>query len=124
MDALYRSTLYKAKDNQRIQDLGAAVKTTLYGGKNPTPEQVDNFAQQYTASGGRIQNFNKEMIKWTTAANSSVANKVFTQLKTSPFTKNMMTIMGGVPLPDFRNQPSSTAGSSISGSGSGEEEAP
>lgn len=114
MDANYRSTLYKAKDTERIEALGEAVKSTLVDNRQPTEDQVNSFATQYARAGGRIENFSKEMFKWNVQANTGVANKVFNTLRTSGTAKNMMQIMGGQPLPDFRNQ--GTTSSSGSGS--------
>lgn len=112
MDASYRSVLYKTKDAERMASLGEAVKSTLYDGGQPTPDQLETFAVQHAKAGGRIEEFNKSMIKWTSEANVGVANKVFNTMRTSGLAKNMMLIMGGQPLPDFRNQ------GEIAGSGS------
>lgn len=102
MDALYRSTLYKAKDTARIGELGQAVKTHLYAGSHPGEDVISDFATKYAAAGGRIDNFGRKMREWTQASNASTANKVFRSLS-SPINQNMMQIMGGVPLPDYTN---------------------
>lgn len=108
MDEMYRKNLYTAKDNARMQTLGESVKTTLYNNKEPSQDQLDKFSTEYAASGGRIENFSRHMIQWTTDANASVANKVYSKLS-SPQSKQQMMIMGGVPLPDFRNTGSTQA---------------
>jgi len=100
MDAMYRKTAYEAKDDRRLAQLGEAVKTNLIGLQEPDAETIIDFASRYAASGGRIENFSRKMIEWTRDANESVANKVYRQLK-NPQAQNMMTIMGGQPLPDY-----------------------
>lgn len=102
MDAMYRKTLYQAKDTTRIADLGQAVKTTLYGNNNPDESELAKFSKEYAASGGQVENFGRKMIEWSKDANASVANKVYYSLK-SPLNQNMMRIMGGEKLPDYTN---------------------
>lgn len=116
MDAAYRGGLYRAKDTARIASLGEAVKTTMYGGKSPSSEEVANFASEYAKAGGRIGEFGSHMIEWTGKANSSVANSVFSHLQT-PLSQQMMKIMGGVPLPDFRRQGSTSTSGTVATSG-------
>lgn len=102
MDAMYRKTLYQAKDTTRIADLGQAVKTTLYGNQSPDETELSKFSREYAASGGRVENFGRKMIEWSKDANASVANKMYSSLK-SPLNQNMMRIMGGEKLPDYTN---------------------
>lgn len=100
MDALYRKTAYQAKDNVRMQHLGEAVKTTLLGGASPDAQQIERFATEYAASGGRVENFGRKMLEWSKDANISVANKIYMNLK-NPLNVNMMKVMGGKELPDY-----------------------
>lgn len=104
LDALYRKTAYQAKDTERIQQLGEAVKTALVGRREPTSEELQNFAARYAAEGGRIENFGRKMIEWTRDANQSTANKIYASMK-SPLNQNMMKIMGGEQVPDFTTLP-------------------
>lgn len=115
MDAAYRSTLYKATDHSRIEQLGQAVKTTMYAGQQPSTSQVQEFSKEYAADGGNISAFGSHMIKWAQASNASVANGVFRSLSTNPANQNMMKIMGGQPLPDFINNGSTKAASTWAG---------
>lgn len=114
MDALYRGTLYKAKDLTRMSTLGEAVRSTLYNNGQPSSDKIQSFAKSYAASGGEIGKFGSAMMNWTQKANSSVANQVFRSLKQNGATKNMMLIMGGQPLSDNRLGAGSTAGSDTS----------
>ena len=100
MDALYRKTLYTAKDNTRIEALGSAAKTWLYDQGQMPPDAVENFATKYAASGGYIPRFGQEMMKWTQDANVSKANMIYRQLQ-KPINQQMMMIMGGQKLPDY-----------------------
>ena len=102
MDAMFRKTLYQAKDSTRVADLGQAVKTHLYAGQQLEAGTVEKFANQYASSGGRIENFSRKMLEWTQSANSSTANQVYKSLR-SPLNQQMQIIMGGQKLPDFSN---------------------
>lgn len=103
MDALYRKTLYMAKDTDRIRELGQTVKTTLYDGVSPSNQDIESFANKYAGSGGRIENFSRKMMQWSLDANASVANQLYRNLKL-PQNQQIQMMMGGVPLPDFVNQ--------------------
>lgn len=102
MDVAYRSTTYRAKDNQRIQALGEAVKSHLYGGNMLSEDAIQRFSASYAAAGGDITQFGQSMMRWIQDANVSVANQAFRHLE-KPLNQNMMRIMGGQPLPDYRN---------------------
>lgn len=103
MDAMYRNTLYKAKDTTRLQQLGEAVKSTMYAGQAPSSEQIQDFMHRYSAAGGNIEQFNKKLWEWSVEANASVANKVFKNLQ-NPLNQQLMIQMGGKPLPDYTMQ--------------------
>lgn len=110
LDAMYRRTLYQAKTDARIEDIGKAVKTTLYAGDSPSQDQIQSFVSQYASAGGDISTFGRKLQTWSQAANASVANKIFKNLK-SPGAQQMQMIMGGQPLPNLssdetNNQPS------------------
>lgn len=105
MDAMYRKTLYQAKDTARIGKLGEVVKSHLYAGGHVPEGEVENFAARYAKSGGRIENFGRKMIEWTRDANTGQANEIYRSLR-SPVNQNMMKIMGGEQLRDFTNMPS------------------
>lgn len=100
MDALYRKTLYTAKDTARITSLGEAAKTYLYDNGRIDPEQLQDFTHRYASAGGQIQQFGREVMKWTKEANSSVVNEIFSHLN-KPINQQMLQIMGGQKLPDF-----------------------
>lgn len=118
MDAMYRKTVYLAKDNTRIQNLGEAAKTFLYDNGSMPGDAVQSFATKYADSGGYAPRFGQEMMKWSQDANVSVANQIFRQLQ-KPVNQEIMKQMGGQKLPDFQpnyQQQGSTAGSQVGGS--------
>jgi hypothetical protein len=95
-DSVYRINAYKAVDTDRMQKLATAIKTAGIGSgaASISPEQVDKFAAQYAAIGGKQQNFNKFMIREIKAANTNQANAIMMNLK-NPMSQNMQMIMGG-----------------------------
>jgi len=102
MDAMYRKTLYAAKDNTRITALGEAVKTHLYDNGMIPPGALESFAGQYAAAGGNIANFSRKIVEWTKDANTSTANEIYTSLRGGHM-QQLQQLMGGRRLPDFRN---------------------
>ena len=102
LDALYRNTAYQAKDVARKKQLGEAVKSAFVGGRSPTEDEINDFAEKYAASGGDIKKFNAFMIDAAKNANTSVVNQ-FAQNVNNPRARNMMEVMGGEPLTDFSN---------------------
>lgn len=110
MDAMYRKSIYTAKSTARIEDLGKALKTKLYGGGQLAPGDMEEFAGKYASEGGNMPAFSGFVMRQTNEANASIANKVFRQLGTGR-ARNAMIEMGGVPLPDFTNTGSTEAAS-------------
>lgn len=104
MDAMYRKTLYQAKDSERIRSLGEAVKTTMYAGNNPTPDDVNTFINKYIASGGRVEMFSRKMMEWSLDSNASVANQFYRQMR-DPKNQQLQLMMGGQKVPDFLSGP-------------------
>lgn len=103
MDAMYRRTLYQAKDSERIKRLGETVKTTMYNGASPTEEEVNSFITKYAAAGGRVEMFSRKMMEWSMDANASVANQFYRNLR-DPKNQQLQLMMGGTQIPDFINQ--------------------
>lgn len=103
-DALYRSSIYQAKTEARLEALGQTVKTALYGGSTPTAEQMTKFASEYKDAGGDAGKFSSQVFKWSHDANTAIANKLYTSNKQSPFLQNIQASMGGARLPDFTSQ--------------------
>jgi hypothetical protein len=104
LDALYRVNAYRAANLSRIQDVGSALKASLIAGRNPTDQEITDFATNYAKAGGRIETFNRFLTGQMMSANRSQVNKLVENLN-NPFARQMQIIMGGQPLPDFLNQP-------------------
>ncbi len=100
LDATYRFKAYALKDTKRRQVLGQAIKSTMIAGKDPSQEQIEDFALAYAKTGGRQIEFSKWMTQLYKTANLSQTNKIQQSL-TSPFTESMQKIMGGRELRDF-----------------------
>ena len=108
LDALYRMNVYVAADQQKLANLGSAVKSSLRQGATPDPDQMETFLTRYSASGGRIENFNRFMVQQMKNANTSQVNILRDQLH-KPIAQNLMQIMGGERLQDFTAPVQNTA---------------
>lgn len=102
LNAMYRNKSYEAMDRARIERLGAIVKTKLYNNSLPEQEELDDFMLRYTRSGGRVENFNQAMQRWSRDANVSIVNQLADRMG-NPYSRKLQTIMGGEPIDDYRN---------------------
>jgi hypothetical protein len=106
LGAQYRYNYYTTKSEAKINDLGMALKTQMYGdgsGSQIDPGEIENFAAKYAAVGGDIGKFNSFVTRTAQKANGASANKVFGTLAGSGRAQNMMLQMGGKQLPDYLN---------------------
>ena len=104
LDATYRFQSYGLKDARKRQILGAAIKSTMLAGNNPTSSQIDKFATEYAAAGGRQEEFAGWFTQLYKQANTSQANEILRNLN-SPYNQAMQEIMGGEPVRDFSGNP-------------------
>ena len=102
LDAMYRQNAAKQAEQEKINDLGRAFKSSLYSSSSMAPQELVNFAAKYAAAGGNIKSFNKQVLNWTNQAHTPAANLVFKRLASDPRAKNAMLEMGGVPLPAYQ----------------------
>jgi len=102
MDEAFRTKTYSIADSRKRSELGAAIKTTMIAGQDPTAEQIDNFVYEYAAIGGKPEEFNSWMMDLYTTANTSQANVIRRNLS-SPYSQRMQEIMAGYELRDFTN---------------------
>lgn len=100
VDALYRRQAYVAKDSARMELLGEAAKTSMYGGKSVDPEAMENFVRNYSNSGGSPKRFAQEMLRWNLDANVSQGNQLLRELS-KPVNQQTMIQMGGARTGDF-----------------------
>ncbi len=100
IDAMYRYKAYALKDSTRRNALGQTIKSHMIGGRDPTTEQIEDFAESYAKFGGKSKDFNNYMTQLYKAANLSQVNKLQEGLS-SPFSQSMQEVMGGERLRDF-----------------------
>jgi hypothetical protein len=115
MDGMYRKTMYDAVDTDRLKSLGAAVRTTMVGNREPTEEQTTRFQAAYAAAGGSPQRFGAFMVDAMSKANSATANLAVQKLN-SPKAQNLFEIMGNKPMQDFNLAPRSAPPTTQTGS--------
>jgi hypothetical protein len=97
--AIFRSRAYQAMDKERLDVLGQVVKDKIRSG-----EEVDwlELQGEYASRGGRIESFGAAVQRWEKAANVAAANSLMQHNRTEAG-KRMILVMGGEPLPDYRN---------------------
>lgn len=100
LNNLYRNKSYDALDKERIDRLGVVVKSKLYGNQAPTEEEMADFMVKYTRSGGRIENFQQSLQRWSRDANVSVINQTLARANT-PSAAKLKMIMGGEGIEDY-----------------------
>lgn len=101
LNTYFRLHGYMAADQQRLENLGEAVKTKLRKNQLPTEQELGEFQEAYARAGGRIENYSKALLRWSKDANTSIVNKMIQQHQ-SQYSKRMIEIMGGTTLPDYR----------------------
>lgn len=113
LGAQYRYNYYTTKSEAKINDLGMALKTKMYGdsanGGSVDASDIEDFAAKYAAVGGDIGKFNSFVTRSAQKANGATANKVFGTLSGSGRAQNMMMQMGGKQLPDYMNSGSTSS---------------
>lgn len=99
-DRAFTVDVYRRKDSEARKQLGEAIKTTVIAGKNPSTEQVEEFAAQYAKLGGKQSEFNQFMLQQYKHANTSQANELKSGLS-SKFSQSMQRVMN-YDLADFQ----------------------
>ena len=102
LNNLFREQAYRAADTERQNHLGEKVKSYLYKNQFPPDDVMDGFMSDYARAGGRVENFNSAMQRWSKDANVSTVEKMRTKLGSS-YGQRLNEIMGGTPLEDYRN---------------------
>lgn len=97
-DAVQRIHTYQQYDHQNMLNLAGAIKSSNIEGQQMGPDQVSQFAREYTQNGGRLVNFNKFMVNEIKSVHTSAAEKIVTGLQ-NPFAQRMQTLMGGAESP-------------------------
>lgn len=102
LNNMYRLKSYEAADTARREALGERAKSYLNKNQFPPDDVIDDLMKDYARAGGRIENFQASMQKWTRDANVSVVEKMRAKMQ-SPYGQRLSEIMGGEPLPDWNN---------------------
>jgi hypothetical protein len=103
LNAKFRIQAYEAADKDRTEHLGERVKSYLYKNQMPPDDVMDGFMKDFAAIGGRPETFSKALQGWMKDANQSVVEKMRNKMQSS-YGQRINEIMGGTPLPDYRNQ--------------------
>lgn len=98
-DAVYRAQSYQAARKADLNKLGEAVKTTVISGGTPSPEQLDQFMEEYVKAGGKQQQFSQWMHRIMLNTRQSTVNEMMTNMK-NPHAQYLQSIMGGYRLDD------------------------
>jgi hypothetical protein len=101
--SLYRINAMAAKDRLRLDSLGEAVKTAMYGQTELKSGMAETFLTDYLKAGGNQSNFSKWILSQHKGANVSATNAIMESLH-SPKAQALQVQLGGTQLPDYRNQ--------------------
>jgi len=93
-DQMFRVQTYRAKDTERKEILGKAIKDTISGGGVPDSAQINKFAYEYAKSGGKQEEFAGFMAKQYKHVGASRAEELRQKLN-NPYSKHMQYIMQG-----------------------------
>ena len=99
LDRSFRQIAWNAKQHDRTERLGEAIKTKLTGVNQADISQEDllDFQREYIKIGGKQENFNRWWIdKWKKANNSKAEIATMKGLKTVE-SQQMQLLMGGRP---------------------------
>jgi hypothetical protein len=99
LDRSFRQAAWNAKQHDRTERLGEAIKTKLVGINQGdiTQEDLLDFQREYIKIGGKQENFNRWAIdKWKRANNSKAEITMMKELKSGD-SQQMQLLMGGRP---------------------------
>lgn len=101
-DAVFRVRAYNSATLAKTEDIGAAIKSYAIQGKEPPLDKMEEFARDYVAAGGRQENFMRFYSRTLATASTSQVNAIIAN-NSSPSSKYMQSIMGGLQLQDMAN---------------------
>lgn len=104
LNQMYRLNAYKTAQQQRLENLGEVVKSHLHRGETVPTETLQGFMKDYARAGGNVSEFNAALQRWSKNANRSVVEDMRGKVNSS-YGRRLNEIMGGTPLPDWRNAP-------------------
>lgn len=93
-DTMFRINTYKTADAAKRKVLGEAVKQSILGGGLPDEEQINEFAESYAKTGGKMTEFGAWMANQYSNANVSQAEKLRRKIG-NPYATSLQRIMYG-----------------------------
>ena len=104
LNHLYRMNAYRTAQQERMELLGETVKSHLHRNQAIPSDVMEGFMRDYARIGGNVSEFNGALQRWAKNANVSTVEDMRRKVN-SPVARRLNEIMGGVPLPDWRNAP-------------------
>jgi hypothetical protein len=98
MDYMYRKRMYDAATQDKIKDLGQAVRSTMTNGRMPDEDQTNNFMREADRAGIRQERVGAFFIDAAKKANVPAANELLRQVH-SGTSRNAAMGMGFEGLP-------------------------
>ena len=98
-DTMFRTNSYRTADAAKRKTLGEAVKNTILGGGNLSPEQVNDFADAYARTGGKQSEFGAWMANQYKNATVSQAEQMRRSIS-NPKSSALQIVMNGGPEED------------------------
>ena len=73
---------------------------------------MDGFMKDYASAGGRVENFNAALQRWSKDSNVSVVEKMRGKMQSS-YGQRLSEIMGGQSLDDYTNTEAKESNASL-----------
>ena len=100
LNTVYTSRAYEAMDKDRIDKLGTVIKQKLRNKEQISEDDWTDLMGKYAAAGGRIEGFQKAVMRWDKVANTSITEQVMRHNQTAKG-QRMVLLLGGEPLPSM-----------------------
>lgn len=103
-DEVQRAKVYQAADHARMKMATETFKTNVIGDTSGqvTEKATHDYMAAFVHNGGRVEQFNQNMLSAMTRVNTPRANQIIQTLK-GPYADHMKSLMGGA-VEDFQSQ--------------------
>ena len=91
---MFRFTAYRAKDRERRDGLGAAIKTKILSGSEITEDDLTGFAEAYHKAGGKQTEFAQFMARQYRNTSVPQAEQLRQKLS-NPYGMQLQSFMDG-----------------------------
>jgi hypothetical protein len=92
-DAMYRVAAYQAEDTSAKKDLAESLRLSYTGGRTPTPDEMQNFMQQYAKIGGNIAGFRSFAVNAYKTANNDKVTALAMKMR-NPMSQYVASVLG------------------------------